>query len=54
VNDGTHIANLTLLGQYVTGQFHVTSDGHGGTVVTDPPLTVAPDEKSFLSHPRHI
>jgi autotransporter passenger strand-loop-strand repeat protein len=38
VNDGTHIATLTLLGQYVTGQFHMANDGAGGTLVTDPPL----------------
>jgi hypothetical protein len=37
VTDGTHTAHLTLLGQYVASQFHVGSDGQGGTVVTDPP-----------------
>ena len=52
VSDGTHIANLTLLGQYVTAQFHLTSDGHGGTVVTDPPLTVATEQQSFLTQPK--
>ena len=36
VTDGTHTANLTLLGQYSTGNFSLASDGHGGTVVTDP------------------
>jgi len=36
VTDGTHTANLTLLGQYSTGHFSLASDGHGGTVVTDP------------------
>jgi autotransporter passenger strand-loop-strand repeat protein len=38
VTDGTHTAHLTLLGNYVTGNFHVTSDGLGGTLVTDPPV----------------
>ena len=38
VTDGTHTAHLTLLGQYVAGQFHIASDGHGGTMVTDPPV----------------
>ena len=52
VSDGTRIANLTLLGQYVTAQFHLTSDGHGGTVVTDPPLTVATEQQSFLTQPK--
>jgi hypothetical protein len=32
---------LTLLGQYVTGQFHMATDGHGGTLVTDPPVDSA-------------
>jgi autotransporter passenger strand-loop-strand repeat protein len=38
VTDGTHIADLTLLGQYSTADFHLASDGHGGTIVTDPSL----------------
>src|SRR5262249_28333233 len=38
VTDGSHTANLTLLGQYVTAQFHVQTDGAGGTIVTDPPI----------------
>ena len=41
VSDGTHTANLTLLGQYVAGQFHLAGDGGAGTLVTDPPLEVA-------------
>ena len=38
IGDGIHTANLTLLGQYVAGQFHIASDGGGGTLVTDPPV----------------
>jgi autotransporter passenger strand-loop-strand repeat protein len=38
VSDGTHAAHLTLLGQYVTAQFTKASDGHGGTLVGDPPI----------------
>ena len=54
VSDGTHTANLALLGQYVTAQFNITSDGHGGTLVTDPPLTVATDQQPpFLTRPQH-
>jgi hypothetical protein len=41
VNDGTHVATLSLLGQYVTGQFHMANDGTGGTLVTDPPVDSA-------------
>jgi autotransporter passenger strand-loop-strand repeat protein len=43
VTDGLHTANLTLLGQYVTAQFTLASDGHGGTFVGDPPLTAMTD-----------
>ena len=39
VTDGTHTANLTLIGQYVTAQFTKATDGHGGTLIGDPPLT---------------
>jgi hypothetical protein len=38
VSDGTHSANILLLGQYIAGQFHLATDGQGGTVVTDPPV----------------
>jgi autotransporter passenger strand-loop-strand repeat protein len=36
VTDGTHTANLTLLGQYSAHDFSLSSDGFGGTIVTDP------------------
>ena len=36
VTDGTHAADLTLLGQHSTANFHLASDGQGGTLVTDP------------------
>ena len=39
VSSGSEIANLTLLGQYVAGQFNIATDGAGGTLVTDPPLS---------------
>ncbi|MGD0719600.1 MAG: AIDA repeat-containing protein [Roseiarcus sp.] len=41
VTDGVHTANLTLIGQYVTAQFTLASDGHGGTLIGDPPVTAA-------------
>ena len=53
VSDGTHTANILLLGQYVAGNFHITSDGGGGTVVTDPPVAVASDQQGFLTTGRH-
>src|SRR6202022_1235425 len=39
VSEGGHTANITLLGQYVTAHFNMLSDGLGGTLVTDPPVT---------------
>jgi hypothetical protein len=36
VSDGTHSANIALLGNYFASTFTATSDGHGGTAVTDP------------------
>ncbi len=38
VSGGGNVANITLLGQYVVGQFTSASDGHGGTLVGDPPV----------------
>jgi autotransporter passenger strand-loop-strand repeat protein len=42
VGDGTHTANLLLLGGYVTANFTAQSDGHGGTLITDPPVITTP------------
>ena len=53
VSDGTHTANIALLGQYVAAQFSIASDGHGGTMVTDPPLTGTTQAQSFLTQPQH-
>jgi hypothetical protein len=43
VTDGSHTADITLLGQYVTADFHVRTDNHGGTFVTDPPAKTEAD-----------
>ncbi len=48
VSDGTHIANVTLLGQYMASQFAMSSDDHGGTLVTDLP----PGQQQFLAPPK--
>jgi hypothetical protein len=37
VSDGTHTAKLALLGNYTASSFAMSSDGHGGTLVVDPP-----------------
>ena len=39
VTDGTHTANIALLGNYLASSFVPSSDGHGGTNVVDPPAT---------------
>jgi autotransporter passenger strand-loop-strand repeat protein len=36
-------ANITLFGQYIVGNFTASADGHGGTLVTDPPVATASD-----------
>ena len=43
VTDGTHTADITLLGHYVAADFHVQTDDHGGTIVTDPPAKAKTD-----------
>src|SRR5262249_39179708 len=39
VSDGLHAQSLALLGQYMASSFSMASDGHGGTLITDPALT---------------
>jgi autotransporter passenger strand-loop-strand repeat protein len=38
VTSGAEIQTLNLLGQYSTANFSATSDGNGGTLITDPPV----------------
>jgi len=38
VTDGAQVANLTLIGAYTTSNFVLSDDGHGGTIVVDPPV----------------
>ena len=37
VTDGLHAANIALLGNYIASAFVASSDGHGGTMIVDPP-----------------
>jgi len=39
VSDGLHAQRLALLGQYMASSFSMASDGHDGTLITDPALT---------------
>ncbi len=41
IKDGPLTAMLTLLGNYSKADFTLSSDGHGGTIVTDPTHSVA-------------
>jgi len=55
VTDGVHSANIMLLGQYTAGQFTSASDGHGGTLIGDPPVAAANDPNSaMLAAPHHV
>jgi len=47
VSDGPHATRLALLGQYAASSFVMASDGHGGTLISDP----APSRQSLLTLP---
>ena len=50
VSDGTHTANIALLGQYMAADFVMSANGFGGTVIHDsPPATLT----QTLTHPQH-
>jgi hypothetical protein len=55
VTDGTlaTTANITLLGQYVAGNFHIGNDGAGGTLVTDPPVSSSDQNQLALANTQH-
>jgi len=40
--DGNHLANVALLQQYISSSFVAPSDGHGGTLMSESPLTAHP------------
>jgi hypothetical protein len=48
VTDGVHVANIALLGNYLASTFTTSSDGHGGTLIVDPPA----NSNSLLSPPQ--
>ena len=37
MTDGIHTANIALLGSYTASAFAASSDGHGGTLITELP-----------------
>jgi hypothetical protein len=50
VTDGTHTANIALLGNYMASTFVTSSDGHGGTYVIDPSVV---SQNNLLAQPQH-
>ncbi|WP_163161455.1 hypothetical protein, partial [Bradyrhizobium uaiense] len=40
VSDGTHMAQIALLGQYAANSFVAAGDSHGGTLITEPAAAV--------------
>ena len=51
VGDGQgHTANLTLIGNFSAGDFHATSDGFGGTVISDPSPNSAASGTTLTTH----
>jgi hypothetical protein len=39
VTDGAQTAKLAMLGSYVAANFSLSNDGHGGTLISDPPVS---------------
>ncbi|MBR1206741.1 MULTISPECIES: hypothetical protein [unclassified Bradyrhizobium] len=50
LTDGTHAANIALLGNYIASTFVASSDGHGGTLVVNQPVSPA----TVLAAPPHV
>ncbi|MET4391694.1 uncharacterized protein YaiE (UPF0345 family), partial [Bradyrhizobium sp. F1.4.3] len=49
VSDGTNTTNLSLTGNYSLGNFIVSSDGNGGTLLVDPPISTDQGSESLAS-----
>jgi hypothetical protein len=49
VSAGSHTGNIALLGNYLASSFVTASDGHGGTLITDPP----PNQLAIIGQPLH-
>jgi hypothetical protein len=48
VSDGVSTSNLIVLGQYTAASFAIATNGHGGTLITDPQL----NQQQLLVQPR--
>jgi hypothetical protein len=51
LTDGTHSANIALLGNYMASSFALAGDGSGGTMVV--PAASLGGNQSLLAHPQH-
>jgi hypothetical protein len=49
VNDGTNSATLHLVGSYSSANFSFVSDGNGGTIVYDPPVSSGPSPNANVA-----
>jgi hypothetical protein len=49
VKDGTHIAKLAHLGNYMAASFVTAADGHGGTLITEGAQTA--NQRPLLTQP---
>jgi hypothetical protein len=52
VSDGTNVAKIALLGQYVAAGFNAAPDSGTGTVITYTPLSTQSNE-TLLATPLH-
>jgi len=50
ISDGMDTAQLRLIGQYTAANFHMASNGAGGTLVWDPPVVL--NDQHALANPR--
>jgi hypothetical protein len=48
VTDGAQVAHLTILGDFVTSNFTLSTDGHSGTYIVDPPLAAPSGAHAFV------
>ena len=50
VGDGSHVANIALLGSYIASSFAIAGDSNGGTMVSAETQSA---NQSLLTHPQH-
>jgi hypothetical protein len=53
VSDGSHTANLALLGQYASAGFQAAADQGGGTIVTYTATQAGTTDPTLLTNPQH-